>query len=294
MDDSSISPTARRRPSVFSYLSASPRARLLSTLDLGFGRSAAIWRNDRDRVAYEQPEGHTFSLYLEGGIGTRRVDARDARGWPGALCVMPHGRRSDWEITAPFAFVHLYVPAEELGRAFAETFDRDARLMDLAEVTFGEAPGPAAALRGLAEATLVGDALAAEAAMAETLARFFADPRWGAPARSPLRGGLAPHLGRRVVDHIEDALAGPIRLGDLARLAGLSAAHFHRAFRASFGVSPHAFVARRRAARAKALLRGPENLAAIALACGFSSQSHFTHAFKAATGATPAAYRAAL
>ena len=285
---------ACRHPSVFGTLSASPRARLLSQLDLGFGRSAALWRNDRDRVAYERPEGHTFSLYLEGGIGTRRVDARDARGWPGALCVMPHGRRSDWEITAPFAFVHLYVPAEELGRAFAETFDRDARLLDLAEVTFGEAPGPAAALRGLAEATLAGDALAAEAAMAETMARFFADPRWGGPARAPLRGGLAPHLGRRVVDHVESALAGPIRLGDLARLADLSAAHFHRAFRASFGVSPHAFVARRRAARAKVLLRGPEPIAAIALACGFSSQSHFTHAFKAATGATPAAYRAAL
>ena len=284
----------RHPSSVFGTLSASPRARLLSALDLGFGRSAALWRNDLDRVAYEHPQGHTFSLYLEGGIGTRRVDGRAVQGWPGALCVMPHGRRSDWEITAPFAFVHLYVPAEELGRAFAETFDRDARLLDLAEVTFGEAPGPAAALRDLAEATLAGDALAAEAAMAETLARVLADLRWGGTARAPLRGGIAPHIGRRVVDHVESALAGPIRLDDLARLANLSAAHFHRAFRSSFGVSPHAFVARRRAERAKALLRGPDPIAAIALACGFSSQSHFTHAFKAATGATPAAYRAGL
>ena len=77
-------------------------------------------------------------------------------------------------------------------------------------------------------------------------------------------------------------------------MAGLSAFHLQRAFRASQGVSPQVFVAHRRVARAKSLLRGPDPLAAIAFACGFSSQSHLTRAFKAATGVTPGAYRGLL
>ena len=274
--------------SVFGTLSASPRARAVATVDLGFGRSAAVWRNDRDRVAYERPDGHTFSLYLENGTGTRRVDRRPVSGWPGALCFMPHGSRSDWEITAPFAFVHLYVPAEELRRVYAETFDRDARLLDPPEITFAQAPPVAAALRDLARAARSDDPLASEAAMGRVIAVFLAGLGGG---RATLRGGLTPHTKRRVVDHVESHLAGPLRLRDLAALAGLSEAHFQRAFLASVGVSPHHFVAHRRAARARALLRGPEPIAAVALACGFSGQSHLTRAFKAATGVTPAAYR---
>lgn len=274
--------------SVYGTLSASPRARAVARINLGFGRSAAVWRNNRDRVAYERPDGHTFSLYLENGAGTRRVDGRAASGWPGALCFMPDGSRSDWEITAPFAFVHLYVPAEELRRVYAETFDRDARLLDPPEVTFARLPPVAAALRDLARAARADDPLAGEAAMGRVVALFLAGLGGG---RTLLRGGLAPHLRRRLVDHVEAHLAGPLRLRELAALAGLSEAHFQRAFLASVGVSPHHFVAHRRAARAKALLRGPEPIAAIALACGFSGQSHLTWAFKAATGMTPAAYR---
>ncbi|RYC29840.1 AraC family transcriptional regulator [Lichenibacterium minor] len=280
------------RPSIFRFLSASPRARTVATIDLGFGRSAAVWRNDLDRVAYEGAEGHTFSLYLEGGAGTRRVDGRPAGGRPGAFCVMPHGASSEWEITAPFAFVHLYLPAGELRRAFAESQDRDARLLDVPEMTFAEAPRVAEPLRALAGAVLAGDPLAAEAAMAGAVSRFLAEPRHGGRRRDALTGGLAPHLGRRVVDHVEAHLGAPLRLRDLAAIAGLSDAHFQRDFAASRGVSPQVFVAHRRIARAKAMLRGRDPVAGIALACGFSSQSHLTRAFKAATGVTPGAYRA--
>ena len=51
------------------------------------------------------------------------------------------------------------------------------------------------------------------------------------------------------------------------------------------------WITHRRIARAKNLLRGREPIAGIALACGFSSQSHLTRAFKSATGLTPGAYR---
>ncbi|MGO7601741.1 AraC family transcriptional regulator, partial [Rhizobium ruizarguesonis] len=59
-------------------------------IDLGFGRSAAIWSNAQDRMSYQRPNGHKFSLYLRGGAGTRRLDGSPAaRGRPGVLCIMP-------------------------------------------------------------------------------------------------------------------------------------------------------------------------------------------------------------
>ena len=277
--------------SIFSTLSASSRARTLCTMDLGFGRSSAVWSNDRDRVTYERPEGHTFSLYLEGGTGSRRVDGRSVAGWPGALSFMPHGGRSEWEITAPFAFVHLYVPADELRRVFAETFERDARLMEVPDITFADVPRVAASLHHLARASQAGDPLAAEAAMAGAVAQLLGDAGHGGRHLSAIKGGLAPHLSRRVVEYVEARLGRGIRLRDLAGIAGLSDTHFQRAFQSSHGVSPHVWITHRRVARAKHLLRGRDPIAAIALACGFSSQSHLTRAFKLATGVTPAAYR---
>ena len=221
--------------SVFGFLSGSPHARTPGALDLGFGRSAALWRNENDHITYDGAEGHTFSLYLEGGSGTRRVDGRPVSGWPDAFCVMPHQYRSEWEITAPFGFVHLYLPAAELRRSFAETFDRDARLLDVAEVTFADAPRLAPVLRSIARAVATNAPLAAEAAMTEMIALFLADPRWGGLRRRALTGGLAPHLGRRIAEHVEAHLHETIRLADLAAVAGLSPYHLQRAFRASRG-----------------------------------------------------------
>ena len=42
------------------------------------------------------------------------------------------------------------------------------------------------------------------------------------------------------------------------------------------------------------MLAGPEPIAQIASACGFSSQSHLTRMFKTVTGTTPLAYRRAV
>ncbi|GLS17265.1 AraC family transcriptional regulator [Labrys miyagiensis] len=257
-------------------------------LDLGCGRAAMRWFNRNDHVTYENPEGHTFSLYLRGGTGTFRLDGTHMSGWPGACCLMPHGQSSTWEITSPFEFVHLYLPDREARRLFAETFDRDARLMSLPELTFADRPELAASLRLLAKAAEAGDPLLGEEAMAEIVRRAFADSR---PVGT-LKGGLAPHARRRVTEFIEAGLGGSLRLRELAEIAHLSEFHFQRSFAASLGVSPSAWIAHRRIERARTLLRAGEPIAGVAVACGYSSQSHLTRAFRDATGRTPAAYRA--
>ncbi|MBX4920098.1 helix-turn-helix transcriptional regulator [Rhizobium bangladeshense] len=243
-------------------------------------------------MSYERPDGHTFSLYLNGGAGTRRLDGSPAaRGRPGALCVMPQGHSSEWEITDPFDFVHLYISDDQMRRMFAETFDRDARLMALAEATFADAPVLAHTLRQLTEAMLAGDHLLAEEAMTQTINDFFVDSRYGGMRPGAISGGLAPHVRRRILEYIEAHLDETIRLQDLAAIGQLSAFHFQRMFRVSYGVSPHGWVAHRRVERAKSMLRGTDPIAQIASACGFSSQSHMTRAFKSGTGITPSAYR---
>lgn len=277
--------------SVFGSLSASSRAERLGALDLGEGRASALWRNSHDRMRYERADGHTFSCYLRGGDGTRRLDAGSIHGWPGALCIMPQGASSEWEITDSFDFVHLYVSDQELRRLFCETFDRDARLMVIPETTFGEAPRLSAALGLLAEATERGERLLAEQALTAAVGHLFLDPRYGEQRPLAVRGGLAPVVRRRLIEHIDASLDRTITLQDLAVLAGLSEFHLQRMFRVSCGVSPHVFVLYRRIERARHMLAGNEPIAQIATACGFSSQSHMTRMFKTVTGTTPSAYR---
>src|SRR3954469_15211486 len=68
-----------------------------------------------------------------------------------------------------------------------------------------------------------------------------------------------PTLARlcRVRDLLRDQLAQPLTLADCAEDVDLSPGHLHRAFRAAFGETPHAFLTRMRIDRARRLLATP-------------------------------------
>ena len=109
-----------------------------------------------------------------------------------------------------------------------------------------------------------------------------------------VRGGLAPHVCRRIASRIEAELHLLLSIGELAAEANLSEFHFARMFRASFGVAPHEWVLQRRIARAQDLLRSTTlPLATIAERCGFASPSHFSRRFATQLGASPSRYRQA-
>jgi AraC-like DNA-binding protein len=102
----------------------------------------------------------------------------------------------------------------------------------------------------------------------------------------------ARHL-RRAKDLADSRYADPLDVAALAQAAGLSQAHFSRAFRSAFGESPHAYLLTRRLERAAALLRNTDNsVADICIAVGLTSIGSFTTSFKRMFGATPTAYRA--
>ncbi len=99
----------------------------------------------------------------------------------------------------------------------------------------------------------------------------------------------------RRAHHIESNLDSKITVQELAELAGLSTAHFARAFRQATGEAPHHFILTRRIARVRALLRDPDlNLATVSFRAGFSSHAHMTSVFRRLTGLAPAAYRTAV
>jgi transcriptional regulator GlxA family with amidase domain len=114
------------------------------------------------------------------------------------------------------------------------------------------------------------------------------------PAMScPLaRGGLPPRTLRLIREYIETNLEKDVCLDELAGLANLSKCHFARAFKQSAGLPPHAYLINRRVDRARELLSDMSlPLAEVALATGFSNQSHFTRRFREQMGMTPSSYR---
>jgi AraC family transcriptional regulator len=106
------------------------------------------------------------------------------------------------------------------------------------------------------------------------------------------RGGLAARSLARVVEYMRVHLADDVGLSELATLAGCSAQHFKRAFKASSGIPPYRFLMALRIEQAQTLLACSKlALAEVGLACGFSNQSHFTTVFRAHTGLTPRRWR---
>lgn len=79
----------------------------------------------------------------------------------------------------------------------------------------------------------------------------------------------------------------------LARISGVSPAHFARAFRQAFGVPPHRYLLTRRVERAAALLRETDaSITDIAFQTGWSSLGSFSRTVRDITGKTPTELRA--
>ncbi|MER8499735.1 AraC family transcriptional regulator [Mesorhizobium sp. M0208] len=93
-------------------------------------------------------------------------------------------------------------------------------------------------------------------------------------------------------DYLEENLARIVRSDELEAITGLDRYALSRHFRATFSTSPHRFLLMRRLQRARRMIEADEPLAQIAIAAGFSDQSHFNRHFKKAFGVTPGRWSA--
>src|SRR5579863_4985261 len=109
---------------------------------------------------------------------------------------------------------------------------------------------------------------------------------------SSSQGRLAQWQARRVIAYIESNIGLNICVGDLAGVVRLSKSHFSRAFRASCGLPPSAYVTALRVRYAQVImLNTREPLSRVAVDCGMSDQAHSCRVFRKVVGTTPSAWR---
>ena len=120
----------------------------------------------------------------------------------------------------------------------------------------------------------------------ELLSFFSSKKRHSGPER------LDPAACNKIVEFIEAGLESDIGLSDMAACLRMDIYRFSRAFRASFGTSPHQFLLSCRVERVKHLILNENySLAEIAYACGFSSQAHMTSVFSKRMKCPPGKYK---
>jgi transcriptional regulator GlxA family with amidase domain len=108
--------------------------------------------------------------------------------------------------------------------------------------------------------------------------------------------GQGPELVRRLLrakDRMDAASHEEWPVSRLARVSGVSEAHFARAFKQAFGVPPHRYLLTRRLERATALLRDTDlSITEIAFQTGWNSLGTFGRTFRDVTGMNPGELRA--
>ncbi|MFG6468275.1 helix-turn-helix transcriptional regulator [Roseateles sp. BYS87W] len=286
---------------VFDVLGRSS-ARREREVALGQGLRLVQWHNHGGRMDYQRPGHHTLSVYLQGGHRTHLVDTPGDTGSPGCHCILPAEHESRWNVASPLRFVHLYLSADAWADRVVRLLDAEPRAITLEQRIFGADATLATWAQGVAARDWADPT---ERLRIDTLSQAALDhlvlqaarPRQRERAEREARavGGLSGATRRRVLAFIDAHLDGtPLTLPQLAAEAHLSEFHFARMFRTAMGCTVHDWVAARRLARARALLRDTAlPLADVAAACGYAHASHLSRHVKAATGATPGQLRRA-
>src|SRR6201990_1692413 len=104
-----------------------------------------------------------------------------------------------------------------------------------------------------------------------------------------------PELLRRLLrakDRMDAASQEEWPVGRLARVSGVSEAHFARSFKEAFGLPPHRYLLTRRIEKATALLRDTDlPITDIAFQTGWGSLGTFGRTFRDVTGKNPGDFR---
>ncbi|WP_236450872.1 AraC family transcriptional regulator [Stutzerimonas stutzeri] len=100
-----------------------------------------------------------------------------------------------------------------------------------------------------------------------------------------------PLVALRARDYLHAHMEQDLGLDELAWASGVDRFRLSRAFKAAFGIAPHAYLVQLRLARARQLLASGQPPTRVAMTLGFADQSHMGRWFRRAYGLTPAHYR---
>jgi AraC-like DNA-binding protein len=105
-------------------------------------------------------------------------------------------------------------------------------------------------------------------------------------------GKLAAWQVHRLKAYIDNHLDQTVHIQDLAEVVHRCPAYFCRAFKRTFGETPHAYIVGRRLDRARMLMLTTDTaLSEIALICGFADQAHLCKIFRRTDNQSPAVWR---
>jgi transcriptional regulator GlxA family with amidase domain len=110
-----------------------------------------------------------------------------------------------------------------------------------------------------------------------------------AEERQPMLDSKHPLLAK-AWQLMEETIAAPVPVREIAGRIGLSARQLERLFRSRLGLGPAQFYGGLRLDRARQLLRQTElSVTEVAIACGFASPAHFSTRYSARFGCPPRA-----
>ena len=250
----------------------------------------------------EVPPLRDYALSIHQGAAMtmdRRIDGGPWRSEllvPGTVSVLTRAAPSEWHWSEPTEATHLYLSRDLLARVSADVFDRDIADVELRDVLKADDEILRACIENIAEEVrthglggqLLVDAHATQACV--QLLRRYADITFHEDrVRDP---GFSRLQAKIVARYIEENLDQKLRLAGLAQVAHVSANHFLRQFKRSFGCAPHVYVIRRRLECAQRLLAKTHlPIKEVAAHTGFADQSHMSRAFQRYLRTTPGSFR---
>ena len=254
-------------------------------VDISAAALTTVWPEWRDEEYV--PAYNKFYFFL-GGEGRLRIDGVDYFPKPGELYLMPSGVRQSYDTVPERPFTKYWCHFTAL------TGDRN--LFELVKpppfARVPDIPDLSALFQHLVDchegADLV-SMLRRKAALIEILCRFL---EWSGSDPSMFALESDDRL-RRVLTFMEENVAAPISVEQLAEIAHLQKNYFISRFRAAFGMPPIRYLLLRRIELAKQLLSESEaSVSEISDRTGFKDAFHFSHSFRDHTGYSPSGWRA--
>jgi AraC-like DNA-binding protein len=222
---------------------------------------------------------HTIS-----GSGRLRYENRNYRVGPGdtLLVLVPHNHRYWLEKGERWEYFWISMNGEEVLRIHRLILATAGPVLKLQPATVDHLADCSLRLVRGATTPASASAVAYEAAMA------LYDDVFGSHGVAADRSVM-----QTVIDHINANLDKPLPVSELAKVGGLSRAHFSRVFADSEGLPPAEFVLQQRMQRAAKLLTKAAFIPVkeVAIMSGFDDANYFSKAFRRIYGINPTEFR---
>jgi AraC family transcriptional regulator len=274
---------------------------VLHSEDAGWDSLHAAVFEEAPFHATEPPVGHPFLIYhiSHPTRVTRQVESESRESaliGPRRICITPGNAETFWGHSGHPEILQVYLRDSILRQACEEIYGGDGSTVEI--VPRFAISDPLLEQLALAIITALEDGRTEDTLYVDTMARLMAmhlarkhSTRVG-PELRVASDGLTPPRLRRLLAYIEEHLSDDLTLKRMAAEAELSPFYLARVFKSEVGKSPHQYVLDRRIARARTMLRDTTiPIADLALATGFSSQSHLSTWFRRLVGVSPAHYR---